>query len=165
MDVAYLTPAELEYELKIRGVSGLTTTRQRIKALRDFLAREEKGQQAAPKDSSGIVKPSEEIVACGIIYEDVLSQIDEAWKSGDKLRINAGFTRLNYLQLRLERMKPSSTQEESAVRELLDFVYDAIYRLENARADPNSPSYVGQNTSQRVNSRTSEPRSNHSYPL
>lgn len=74
MHIVHLTPSRAG----IRNVFGLTTTRQRINALRDCLAREEKGQETVSKDSSGIMKPSDEIIACGYIYEDILSRIDEA---------------------------------------------------------------------------------------
>lgn len=163
MDIAHLTPLELDYELKIRGVSGLTTVRTKLNALRDLINREDKGLETTPKDSSSILKSSDEISACSLIYDDILSKIDAAWKSGDQLGINAGFTRFNYLQSRLERIRPSNTSEGQAVYELLDVVYDAIYRLGNERINPgNSPSNASRKTVQRVDSRMSEGQTNRS---
>lgn len=53
MDPIHLLPDELDYELAIRGVFNLGTSRQKTKCLREFLKREEEGEQAIV--TSGLV--------------------------------------------------------------------------------------------------------------
>lgn len=163
-NLSHLTPSELDYELKIRCVFGLTTNRQKINALRDILIREEDGTEIAPKDSSKFNEPEEELKACSYIYEDILSKINLAWNSNDNLNISYAKTRLEFLQNRLERIHPSTQAEQTVTFELLDVVYDAIYKLENERlpsTSSNNKSVVNRSGSIRSNQNTSAENISH----
>lgn len=133
MDIAHLTPEELDYELKIRGVFGISTSRQKVNALREILNREGKGLEIPPKMSSNIIPPIEEILACEKIYGNILELLNGAWYNSDCLAINTAASRLHHLQVRLERICPNNSSEQKNVLEILDLVYDAIYKLENTR--------------------------------
>lgn len=136
MEASHLTQEELDYELKIRGVHGIRSARTKLTTLRGLIEKENRGNEKVPKDTSNIISSEEEIEACNRIYDDILESCNTAWKDKDLLGINCARTRFNFLQMRLERIRPETEIQQRKVYELLDVVYDAIYKMENTISYP-----------------------------
>lgn len=129
-----LRPAELEHELNIRGVFGLSNLRQKTATLREFLKKELTGSQAAPKTTNN--DPNNELKCCLEIYEDIQNKFYKAKGENNFLMYGECFHRLHHLVNRLERIVPSNTDDEDTIIELLDGVYESSYKVQNKK-NPN----------------------------
>lgn len=117
MDPIHLLPEELNYELDIRGVFNLSTSRQKTTCLREFLRREEEGEHTISRARLEQSNSTSELVACGKTLENVMSIMQE--ESFDvSLRQDCN-SRLIHLISRIKRAKPTSPEEQTLVYEIL----------------------------------------------
>lgn len=128
MEPRHLKKNELEYELAIRGVFNVSTYNSQASALQYWLAREENGLAEAPADSSKVFTAQSEINVCNLIFDDIAQSLREA-QIGD-VPWNRCLSRLNHLNLRLDRIRPSNKSEEDGLDEILNCTYDALLRIE-----------------------------------
>lgn len=126
----HLMPAELDYELNIRGVFGLTNNRIKTTKLRELMQREDSGLLTAPKSSSDFTVESE-ILTCSKIFQDVLALADESTRLHKRYESLQCISRFLHIQSRLERLMPTDDQSISTINDLLDNVYGALTSVAN----------------------------------
>lgn len=131
MDPIHLRIEELDHELALRGVFGLSNQRIKTSKLREFLNKESEGSVVAPKSSSFVASSDIEIKVCHQIYQDIVRTSDVAIRDGNFLELKRSHSRLQHVMARSERIQPLSQDEVVNVAEILDCVYDAIYRVVN----------------------------------
>lgn len=130
----HLTTGELDYELALRGVVGLTNRRLKTATLFECMRAEERGEECAPK-SSGALDARNEIGVCTDVYRDVIAKADAAIASLQPAELARCTSRLYHVQMRLERVSPVTSDDIGDVDELLDSVYDAMHRIAREKID------------------------------
>lgn len=128
MDPIHLTTEEIEYELSLRNVFNLTSSRARTAALRERMIKEKKGTEPTPQTSS-VLDVKEDIIRCADSYCDIISKAEEAMKSGQPAELSRCMSRLTHIKGRLERLNPSDEEDKTNILELLGDVNDAIPRI------------------------------------
>lgn len=134
----HLTTGELDYELELRGVVGLTNRRVKTAALLECMRAEERDEECAPKNS-GALDVRNEIGVCTDVYRDVMTKADEAIASQQPAELARCTSRLYHVQMRLERVSPITSDDSDEVDELLDNVYDALHRIAREKIDLMQP--------------------------
>lgn len=128
MNPTHLRVPEIDYELSLRGIFNLSSLRAKTGSLRTCLEKEKKGLECAPKSSAHICNSVEEIKCCTEIYEEVVGFAEEALKENCIPWLQECVSRLLHIQLRVERIHPSSQAEVPLLEELANFIYEALYR-------------------------------------
>lgn len=127
MDPSYLRPRELEYELAIRGVSGLSTQRQKIVALKEILKKEALGIETNPTNSGFVYAPENELRVCAALVESIETTLDSVGVNSEALLFTEAENRILHLKARLKRIKVKSSGEADALR-LLFMGCDGLIR-------------------------------------
>ena len=125
----HLKPLELDYELNIRGVLGLSNPRMKTSTLRELLRKENLGIEKCPKSSAHCCKSFEEIAQCFRIYDEVVSIAEQAIQNNINSEVNAAYSRLVHILYRLERVQAADEHEVSQINELLSCTVDAIHNI------------------------------------
>lgn len=128
MDPIHIRPSELEYELTIRNVQGLTNSRSKTMALRDFLKKEAMGIVDNPVDSSGAYTVSNELTQCSNIAESIYEVINKNIQANSLLMCNEAEHRIIHLKGRLKRLHPE-TEADCETLEHLKVKCDELVRL------------------------------------
>lgn len=136
MDPIHLLPDELDYELDIRGVFNLSSTRQKTQCLREFLVKEASGVKEFSEASLKQLNPTAELATCGRICEEVLT-IMLADKFEHSTRQDCR-SRLLHVLARIKRAKPTNPEEQALSYELLRMVEDhlQVYNQSEAISHP-----------------------------
>lgn len=117
MDPIHLMCEEADYELYIRGVTNLTTPRQKTFALRDYLKRENKGEKTVVIANVEKLDRSKELTVCSTTLEDVVLTMQD--KSFDPSSRTDCRSRLIHVINRIRRVKPQTPEEQTAVINML----------------------------------------------
>lgn len=117
MDPIHLLPDELDYELDIRGVFNLATTRQKTTCLREFLNRENRGERTVLDNRIDKLIPQIELSKCGYILENIIKTMQS--RSFEAKHRNDCRSRLVHVIQRIKRAKPVSPEEQTIVYEML----------------------------------------------
>lgn len=124
----HLTPAELEYELNIRGMFNYATNRLKSLALRERLAKESAGTSIPPKRSD-FYAPDEEFRTCEEIIKNILSDAEVSIKSGSTNYTARCSSRLFHVQARLERIVSNDEELQRGIDNLAEGVYETLVQL------------------------------------
>lgn len=117
MDPIHLLPEELDYELDIRGVYNLSTSRQKTTCLREFLKREEGGERTISDSRLEKLSSKIELARCALILENIAAAMQaEGFDAASRIDCQS---RLLHVIQRVKRSKPSSPEEQTIVYELL----------------------------------------------
>lgn len=126
MDPIHLSPEEQDYELNIRGVFNLSTSRQKTSCLREFLKREEGGEQTISQSRVEQLNPKTEMAFCvGILDSVITSMQQEDFNLDERTDCRS---RLIHVINRIKRAKPPSPEDQTTVYAILD---EAEARLAN----------------------------------
>lgn len=117
MDPVHLLPEELNYELAIRGVFNLTNSRQKTQCIREFLRREETGEQTIVEPRLGQLNPTSEIAICAQILGEIEIAIQD--REFNPVSRTDCRSRLVHVISRIKRAKPVSPEEQTAAYEIL----------------------------------------------
>lgn len=117
MDPIHLRPAELDYELDIRGVYNLSTTRQKTTCLREYLRREEMGERTISAARVEQFNPETELSTCSNILDGILiimqdSNFEAAVRQDCR-------SRLLHVISRIKRAKPASPESQTLVYQMI----------------------------------------------
>lgn len=118
MDPIHLRPSELDYELAIRNISGLSNQRTKTSAIRDYLKKEALGVCPNPTNSSHVASVEVELIECRriiISIDGVITQYDEAH---NMLLAAEAENRIIHLKGRLKRIR-ATTEEDMATLQCL----------------------------------------------
>lgn len=126
MDPTYLRPEEVEYELNIRGVYGLTSHRKKTGALRTLLDREAAGMVCAPADSSSLYPSMAEMATCRRICGELNSLAEVAFEKENVNDFAEISNRLRHVRGRLARTRQTSNGEKEQKCALVALVEEAI---------------------------------------
>lgn len=113
-----MRPAELDYELTIRGVLGMATSRQKISALREQLKREGLGIETNPINSGFAFPVEDELHTCSILVSDIKNQIPSNGVAMNSLVLDETESRLVHLKSRLKRIFPESQEHSTRLQKL-----------------------------------------------
>lgn len=148
MDPIYLREDEIEYELNIRGICGLSNHRRKTAALRNALEAEAAGAYLPVIDSSSRYTAISEMQTCRRICGQ-LNELAEATFNSETLSgLNEISSRLKHVRDRLARIKPRTLSEDEQKEALEQVVKEAIdglkTRAENFKkgAKSNPPPYA-----------------------
>lgn len=153
-----LKPDELDYELQIRGIFNLGNPRLKTSTLRDFLKKESSGEISAPKIIM-ITNTQSEINICLDIYDDITKASKQASRDNNILEYDTCFHRLRHVMSRLERIVPSTPDDEDRVYELLDCVYDSIHQISILLSAPQNKKASTTNQKSQISNSTSQSNS------
>lgn len=113
MDPIHLRPAELDYELKIRGIFGISNTRRKTTIMREHLRKELEGLEAAPVTSSGQYLIEDELKTCSEILAEInIIVMDQAQRANSLFRAEVA-NRLIHVTGRLNRLTPKTDKNET----------------------------------------------------
>lgn len=118
MDPVHLLADELDYELVIRGVYNLSTSRQKTTCLRALLLREAKGEATISNSELGLLKSKDELEICGRKLEDLIATIQQAnfvafnWMDCR--------SRLMHIIARIKRLIPSTPNGQSTTYQMVE---------------------------------------------
>lgn len=132
MDPLHLLPAELDYELAIRGVFNLINSRQKTNCLRGFLGREEAGERTVAEDRLAQLNPTSELA----MSANTLAEIEAAMKE-DGFKAEGRFdcrSRLMHVIDRIKRAKPASPEEQTVAYEMLSIAESSLSGFDRAIA-------------------------------
>lgn len=118
MDPIHLRPLEVDYELTIRGIVGLTTSRTKTLALRNALRRERSGLETVPRYSTLYFDADEEIQQCGAILGSIRRSLEEGGSSSFLIRTETA-TRISHVRERLNRIEISTLEQKETIARLL----------------------------------------------
>lgn len=129
MDPIHLRPNELDYELRIRGIVGLSNVRTGTRTIREILKKEALGIEVTPGDSSVAFISGNELVECRRIVESINESIDIAQQNcGSILWVEAEH-RILHLKGRLRRIHVQEPHEASQLHDLLVECDKLIHRI------------------------------------
>lgn len=111
MDANKLLSSEVDYELAIRGVIGISSGRQRIMALKECLKREAEGSEIGPTSSGHVFTAEEEIGACVRILENLIETVQTIGKDVWVLGNGELESRFIHLEKRLNRIEPQTEDQ------------------------------------------------------
>lgn len=105
MDPIHLRPYELDYELLIRGIHGVSTrSYPKYLKLRDALKREALGIDKNPENSSPMCSVVDEVKACEKVVDSINSTMVGPDYSTNSLMITETEHRLLHLKGRIKRI-------------------------------------------------------------
>lgn len=127
MDVVHLQPEELDYELGLRGVYNLSTQRMKTQSLRDFLKREDNGEQTIIAARVKGLDVACELSMCTLTVDDVVAK----WKdpSLGQSVVKECHSRLVHVIGRLGRIKPRSPEEQVYAADLVAAAESHLARM------------------------------------
>lgn len=129
MDPVHLRPSEMEYELQIRGISGLSNARTRTKTIRELLKKEALGIESNPIDSSGAYPVEQELRECERILRTINQTIDTVSVNDSVLLWNEAEHRLLHLKGRLKRIHVKNSDDDNILQVLLVGCDDLVRRI------------------------------------
>lgn len=115
LDPIHLRPVELDYELRIRGIFGIGTTRRKTMILRDHLRKEIDGLEAEPTSSSLHFPIEDELTACAEILAGIKLIVTDVTKRSNSLFKGEAIHRLIHVTRRLHRLSPNNIDQEQNV--------------------------------------------------
>lgn len=111
MDPIHLRPSELDYELRIRNVVGLSNIRTGTKTLREILKKEALGIEVNPADSSAAFAFGNELIECSRIVKTINETIDSAKDNYGSILWSEAEHRIIHLKGRLKRIHVEEIQD------------------------------------------------------
>lgn len=131
IDPLYLSSDELEHELFIRNISGLSTNRDKTKALRRSYEREAKNEEPEPKRLD--LNPQAESDACLGGALTVSGEIKNAIRAKNEARIKECLSRLRFWYVRTRRISDQSVVGIKEARAALETAFtEVVTFLDNA---------------------------------
>lgn len=136
MDPIYLRADELDYELTIRGICDLATTRQKTHSLRECLKREAYGEKFVREDFVEHLVPISELEVCGQIVESLAAVTADDRSRAD--RAEECRSRLWHVIDRVKRMRRLGKAEQELADDIVQGAKDmlaevgALAQTENA---------------------------------
>lgn len=120
MDPHKLLPSEIDYELAIRGVSGITSKRQKGLALSDLLKNEALGIDTNPVSSAFVFTVGDELERCQGMMKHLYESIQVEEETGI-IRIDESIeSRLIHLKNRIKRIHPEVEAQKLKLKEIQD---------------------------------------------
>lgn len=129
MNPTHLRPRELDYELNVRRVVGLSTSRTKIVALRDLLKKEALGIEQNPTDSSFAYPVEEELVECDRVWKTIDATMDGSEAAHGSLMLDEAENRIIHLKARLRRIKARSSADDNTLRYLFERCDELVRRV------------------------------------
>lgn len=127
MDPVHLLPAELDYELDIRGVYNLGTSRQKTTCLREFLKREEQGERNITAARLEKLNATNELTICSNILEEISSIMDqEGFEASSR---NDCRSRLLHIISRIKRAKPIVPEEQTLEYDIIKMAEEKLLKF------------------------------------
>lgn len=108
MDPHKIRPSEVDYELAIRGVIGISSARQKALALKECLKREAMGSEICPVSSGYVFSVEEELGACTRILQNLIETIHAQEQGGAGFELDEIESRFIHLEGRLSRIEPQA---------------------------------------------------------
>lgn len=146
MDPIHLRPSELEYELAIRNIIGLSNQRIKTSTIREYLRREAMGIETSPNDSGQVYASADELVECAKVSSSINAIIVQNEEPRSSLVHTEAEHRIIHLKGRLKRINAKTEEEHQRLQSLLKdcdglvqlMVGDGRPSIEN-RISPNFP--------------------------
>lgn len=131
MDPIHLRPSELDYELRIRNIVGLSNIRTGTKTLRDILKREALGIEFRPVDSSPAFTFVGELAECERIIKTINETIDVAEENSGSILWTEAEHRILHLKGRLKRIRVQEIEDSSFLHGLRVDCDNLVRRIAN----------------------------------
>lgn len=142
---SHLTPAELDYELNIRGMFNYATNRLKTLALRERLIKESTGTLTPPKRSD-FYNPEDEFHSCEEIIKKVLIDAEGAISTGCIGYVGRCTSRLLHVQARLERIASDDEELQKGIFSVAEGVYEALVKLADVNKNLSTKAAPDKNT-------------------
>lgn len=110
---AHLEPNELVHELFVRGIIGLSSSREETKALRNALTREFRDEEKPPGFQN--LKPDNEINEAENVFRSLCEIADNAWKTKNVDQLKILKSRTAAWINRLKRIKETETPNYDSI--------------------------------------------------
>lgn len=136
MDPIHLRPSELDYELRIRGIVGLSNIRTGTKTIRDILKKEALGIEVNPSNSGAAFPVGDELIECRRMIKSINESIDIAQQNHGSLLWVEAEHRILHLKGRLKRIHVLEAHDSERLRDLLVDCDNLVRRI----ADGGRPS-------------------------
>lgn len=117
MDPIHLETEELEYELNLRGVNNVGTARQKTQCLKDFMNREENGEQVIVPERVELLGTHIELLRCVESFSRVSAHLEEPMLGDAHIPICR--SRLLHIIARVKRTRPVTPEEQTAAADVL----------------------------------------------
>lgn len=118
MDPIHLKTSELGYELRIRGIIGLSNIRTGTRTLHDILKKEALGIEVNPVDSSAAFAFGSELIECGRIVKTINETIDIAKDNCGSILWTEAEHRILHLKGRLKRIRVQEIEDSNKLHGL-----------------------------------------------
>lgn len=132
MDPIHLQPSELDYEVELRGVFNLSTSRQKTQCLREFLRREQEGERTISAERMELLNPKAEIAICDSIFSNIMAKMLSP-ELGSSVMSECR-SRLIHIVNRLKRAKAVTPEDQTHVLGLIDAATNQLSQLSEVDA-------------------------------
>lgn len=127
MDPIHLYSEELDYELALRGVFNVASPRLKTQALREFLKRENVGEQTVHETIVESLNSEHELASCSATIDNVVGRLEDS-SLGESI-VGECHSRLVHVLMRLSRIKAGSSSEQECALELRTVAETQLTRL------------------------------------
>lgn len=123
-DPLHLEPDEIAYELLIRNIRGLSTTRDETRTLRTFLNKELKNLEQPPYFSP--FDPNEEVESARVAAKNLEKLVRQAYETRDSNLLGVLRSRIAVWINRVHRLNDSQIEGLELVQNHLDGLFDSV---------------------------------------
>lgn len=123
----HLEADEIEYELAIRNIVGLTTIRDKTKTLRSFLNKEMKNIEVSPEFCS--YEPNSEIQTAHQAFKNIEGLLRQAHDTRDSNLIQILRSRIAFWVNRISRVSNQNIEGYDFVKNSFDGIYEAVLNI------------------------------------